>query len=418
MHLEESSRSMTAFITPFGVYEWKVLPMGVKVGPQVFQRLVAWVVRNWMTDVGTKRFPGPHEPGRPGANNTQSPPTTPVGRACSACMCACTGRRPGAIASHRGIFEARVPQVGVHVELRVGDVCQPDLIELGLGLHERGRDDGLAHPLQQTIGRLGQHVLHGAFVRGRLVPELRVQHVGGYKEDRRAFVVGLHDRQQSLVVLLVVLQRDELVCHVELVCHQNFLRGEIGLAQRQAPGLVADLLRGVVVALKRRPVVVEEHVAEPQLVRLHDPLELALMVIPQYEGLALVGDEAPVQLREVFERIHVVSWFGSARAGVVSCALVPMTHVHSGVHGDDLGVRRGLAQQPCRLPSVHPTFKNVFGLQRFGDKPAPEGVREPHAERVHADGAVRVDVVDKLLEVAQQLLPGPWHFLKEFIATF
>ena len=132
MHLEESSRSMTAFITPFGVYEWKVLPMGVKVGPQVFQRLVAWVVRNWMTDVGTKRFPGPHEPGRPGANNTQSPPTTPVGRACSACMCACTGRRPGAIASHRGIFEARVPQVGVHVELRVGDVCQPDLIELGL----------------------------------------------------------------------------------------------------------------------------------------------------------------------------------------------------------------------------------------------------------------------------------------------
>ena len=38
MHLEESSRSLTAFITPFGVYEWKVLPMGVKVGPQVFQR--------------------------------------------------------------------------------------------------------------------------------------------------------------------------------------------------------------------------------------------------------------------------------------------------------------------------------------------------------------------------------------------
>ena len=32
MHLEESSRSLTAFITPFGVYEWKVLRMGVKVG--------------------------------------------------------------------------------------------------------------------------------------------------------------------------------------------------------------------------------------------------------------------------------------------------------------------------------------------------------------------------------------------------
>ena len=35
-----------AFITPLAVYEWKVLPMGVKVGPQVFQRLVQWVVRN------------------------------------------------------------------------------------------------------------------------------------------------------------------------------------------------------------------------------------------------------------------------------------------------------------------------------------------------------------------------------------
>ena len=49
MHLEESSRFLTAFITPFGVYEWKVLPMGVKVGLQVFQRLVAWVVRNCPT---------------------------------------------------------------------------------------------------------------------------------------------------------------------------------------------------------------------------------------------------------------------------------------------------------------------------------------------------------------------------------
>ena len=46
MHLTESSCHLTAFITPFGVYEWRVLPMGVKVGPQVFQRLVAWVVRN------------------------------------------------------------------------------------------------------------------------------------------------------------------------------------------------------------------------------------------------------------------------------------------------------------------------------------------------------------------------------------
>ena len=46
MHLEEECWHLPAFVTPFGVYEWKVLPMGVKVGPQVFQRLVQWVVRN------------------------------------------------------------------------------------------------------------------------------------------------------------------------------------------------------------------------------------------------------------------------------------------------------------------------------------------------------------------------------------
>ena len=76
MHLEESSRSLTAFITPFGVYEWKVLPMGVKVGPQVFQRLVAWVVRNCptsgpyiddvLTGTGVPRnyAPSDHGPGK------------------------------------------------------------------------------------------------------------------------------------------------------------------------------------------------------------------------------------------------------------------------------------------------------------------------------------------------------------------
>ena len=46
MHLTESSCHLTAFNPPFGVYEWRVLPMGVNVGPQVLQRLVAGVVRN------------------------------------------------------------------------------------------------------------------------------------------------------------------------------------------------------------------------------------------------------------------------------------------------------------------------------------------------------------------------------------
>ena len=45
MHLEPSCCHLTAFITPFGVYEWLVLPIGVQVGPQVFQRLVQWVLR-------------------------------------------------------------------------------------------------------------------------------------------------------------------------------------------------------------------------------------------------------------------------------------------------------------------------------------------------------------------------------------
>ena len=34
MHLEEDSKRLTVFRTPFGVFEWTVLPMGVKVGPE------------------------------------------------------------------------------------------------------------------------------------------------------------------------------------------------------------------------------------------------------------------------------------------------------------------------------------------------------------------------------------------------
>ena len=45
MRLAEESQHLTAFITPFGVFKWRVLPMGVKVGPQVFQRMVAHVLR-------------------------------------------------------------------------------------------------------------------------------------------------------------------------------------------------------------------------------------------------------------------------------------------------------------------------------------------------------------------------------------
>ena len=44
MPLLEECRHLTAFCTPAGSFEWKVLPVGVKVRPQAFQRLVSWCV--------------------------------------------------------------------------------------------------------------------------------------------------------------------------------------------------------------------------------------------------------------------------------------------------------------------------------------------------------------------------------------
>ena len=42
--LLEECRHLTAFCTPAGTFEWRALPMGVKVGPQAFHRLVSWCV--------------------------------------------------------------------------------------------------------------------------------------------------------------------------------------------------------------------------------------------------------------------------------------------------------------------------------------------------------------------------------------
>ena len=41
MPLSECSRQYTAFCTPFGVFEWRVLPMGVKVGTQAFETVMS-----------------------------------------------------------------------------------------------------------------------------------------------------------------------------------------------------------------------------------------------------------------------------------------------------------------------------------------------------------------------------------------
>ena len=52
MRLAEELQPLSAFITPFGQYMWTVLPTGVKVGPQVFQRMVQHALRNCMPESG------------------------------------------------------------------------------------------------------------------------------------------------------------------------------------------------------------------------------------------------------------------------------------------------------------------------------------------------------------------------------
>ena len=42
MPLSEESKKLTAFMTPWGVFEWEVLPMGLKTAPAAYQRMVDW----------------------------------------------------------------------------------------------------------------------------------------------------------------------------------------------------------------------------------------------------------------------------------------------------------------------------------------------------------------------------------------
>ena len=46
MHLEEESKHLTAFCTPFGIFQRNVLPMGVKVWPAAYQQMVHYATRN------------------------------------------------------------------------------------------------------------------------------------------------------------------------------------------------------------------------------------------------------------------------------------------------------------------------------------------------------------------------------------
>ena len=42
----EANRLLKALCTPWGMYQWNILPMGVKVGPQVYQRMVTHCIRH------------------------------------------------------------------------------------------------------------------------------------------------------------------------------------------------------------------------------------------------------------------------------------------------------------------------------------------------------------------------------------
>ena len=52
MPLTEESCLLTAFCTPLGVYQWNALAMGLKRGPQAYQRMFTHCIRNLPTLVG------------------------------------------------------------------------------------------------------------------------------------------------------------------------------------------------------------------------------------------------------------------------------------------------------------------------------------------------------------------------------
>ena len=46
MPLHPDSRAVTAMTTPFGLWQWKVMPMGAKNGNSAFQRMMDWVLKD------------------------------------------------------------------------------------------------------------------------------------------------------------------------------------------------------------------------------------------------------------------------------------------------------------------------------------------------------------------------------------
>ena len=79
MHLEEDCKHLTAFCTPFGVFEWTVLPMGVKVGPAAYQQMVQQITRNspsskpYIDDIPTSNGNEALDPGKTTLAEKQEP---------------------------------------------------------------------------------------------------------------------------------------------------------------------------------------------------------------------------------------------------------------------------------------------------------------------------------------------------------
>ena len=56
MHLHPDSQPLTAFVTQWGLYEWTVLPMGLRTAPSAYQRLVSWCLRDFTLRYGTETY--------------------------------------------------------------------------------------------------------------------------------------------------------------------------------------------------------------------------------------------------------------------------------------------------------------------------------------------------------------------------